>query len=1387
MLLASFTMLLALPGLVPPAARAQTLVHQQTFDGSISPWSETTIGSDYNIYPDWSVVSSGSSPSCSPRQGSHMVEFNSSIADSGAEARISSPALDLTGAEVAECRLWMYHDGDYSSYNDRVYFQLSSDSGEHFYTVVTLYRTDGSGWTEHVIPLGQYTNLADARVALRGRSSGGNNIYIDDVRLYKDILPAGVEGKGCSSGGDCNSGICSPDPGGAGRCRDDLSGHDCIDGNRVAVAAGTVTCYRGDVATCSAVDTWSVQSCFDDCGAYLDVHACEEGQCVDCDDFACFVIGDEGCDPDAYCDPTFGFMGVCKFQKQNGESCSENKHCLSGNCAPAPDGQKFCEDPGACAATDGGAVGDGQQLCYSGDLYTCQGGLWSGQDCYSNCGIYADVDDCQQGACLQCATTCNDDQDCKQGIPCVDNQCVGDLPNGQTCNSDTQCQSSHCIDGVCCADICTAPCHRCDVAGSPGTCTPVPAGQDPDGECSGQGLCAGSCDGQGGCQYPGPLTVCDVCVRCDNAGHCASFVAANSDPLDECPPCQVCSGSGPGCVPAAAGSDPLDECPEQPASSCGGDGQCDGQGACRLWPAGTVCGAGSCADGQAELPDQCDGQGSCLDGGSASCGLYKCADASACADSCSGHLQCQPQAFCDAGGQCQPDRGDGASCQDVWPGQDGAAACLGGHCLADNFDGSGAFCSSDPSLCMHDGSGFAPGYVLCIDDTSYRFCQGGAAGWSEVQACSAGPCDAGGGPGSGYRTSGGCTSGAGGGCRSECVSCEPYRAGPAGCLGSCTNESDCWSGYQCQAGSCGLPEGIGSPCQQQADCVNGYCSDGVCCLEACTGPCRSCNQAGHEGLCRPSAAGSDPDNECPASEQSSCGTTGVCDGQGACQLWPAGSECAPARCQDNLLLGAASCNGAGDCVTSGTVDCSPGRCLQGACVDTCSSHDDCQPQAFCSAAGTCQPDLADGQSCENVVLAGLEADAACSGGFCRPDDWSGSGAICSSDEIGCVAAGEIFPPGYRRCQDDSYYRVCLGGRLGWGAESECRPAGFCDAGGGPGSGVTAAETCSSGPQGGCSSECSSCAPYMAAGPGSCSSNCSEDSDCWPGFSCQSGLCQAPADLGQACQQDGDCSGGLLCRDAVCCNLSCDGPCRSCADARGPGLCLFSRAGTDPHDDCQPGEETCSETGSCDGQGACALAAAGTTCAGASCSAGVYTSPSFCDGRGQCQPGLEHQCASGRCQQDRCAPGGQQPDGVDGGDGGDGGSDGGVYDGPPLAEAGPDQVVEPATTVTLDGSGSRGQNLTFLWEQSSGPEQAALQGSTTARPSFLAGREGVYVFRLVVSDDSERRSEPDFTQVLVVAGGGGCSCSSTSPIPPPGAVLLLLLLGLGLYGRGRRPR
>ena len=92
--------------------------------------------------------------------------------------------------------------------------------------------------------------------------------------------------------------------------------------------------------------------------------------------------------------------------------------------------------------------------------------------------------------------------------------------------------------------------------------------------------------------------------------------------------------------------------------------------------------------------------------------------------------------------------------------------------------------------------------------------------------------------------------------------------------------------------------------------------------------------------------------------------------------------------------------------------------------------------------------------------------------------------------------------------------------------------------------------------------------------------------------------------------------------------------------------------------------------------------------------------------------------------------------------------------PPIANAGADQTVAEGASVTLDGSASfdpEGENLTYVWTQTSGTPMMALSGDTTAAPTFTAPENllanAELVFSLVVND-GVNNSDPDTVTITI---------------------------------------
>jgi hypothetical protein len=127
-------------------------------------------------------------------------------------------------------------------------------------------------------------------------------------------------------------------------------------------------------------------------------------------------------------------------------------------------------------------------------------------------------------------------------------------------------------------------------------------------------------------------------------------------------------------------------------------------------------------------------------------------------------------------------------------------------------------------------------------------------------------------------------------------------------------------------------------------------------------------------------------------------------------------------------------------------------------------------------------------------------------------------------------------------------------------------------------------------------------------------------------------------VGRACKSDGQC-GSNHCADEVCCATACTGKCNACASASTglpDGTCGPALAGVDPHDECGKSAQTCGTDGTCDGKGQCRFAAFGLSCGAETCTAGTYTPPSACDGKGLCATPDPISCGTYPCSGSKCS-------------------------------------------------------------------------------------------------------------------------------------------------------
>jgi hypothetical protein len=434
--------------------------------------------------------------------------------------------------------------------------------------------------------------------------------------------------------------------------------------------------------------------------------------------------------------------------------------------------------------------------------------------------------------------------------------------------------------------------------------------------------------------------------------------------------------------------------------------------------------------------------------------------------------------------------------------------------------------------------------------------------------------------------------------------CSPVPAGLPD--DTCLTGQACDASHQCKATN-------GHMCSTYSDCASGHCADGVCCDTDCNDTCKVCNLTAHLGTCSPVATGSEDPGTCvsDATQPRYCDASSVCT--------------------NGTKANGAACTASGQCTSGFCID---GYCCSTACTTTCYSCGLPGTLGSCAAIPPGQVDHSATTPCDGSMQYCLNGTCAsnkkanglacstgtdCGSGFCV--DSTCCNSACTGQCQSCGVAGSLgscvnLPAGM---QDTNSSTMCAGSQ-------------YCDGKGACQSGLKAnGATCAAGTECGsmncvdgvccdstCTTACYAC--NLPTSLGACTPVAAGAND---GTACASPMfCTADAKCmggkkanGATCTLDSDC-GSNNCIDKVCCESSCGGKCRTCANAT--GSCVPVGAGLDPRNDCN-NAAPCG--GKCDGQGACAFAPAGKTCAPAGCqdSTQLITNGNVCDGAGNCNP------------------------------------------------------------------------------------------------------------------------------------------------------------------------
>jgi hypothetical protein len=703
--------------------------------------------------------------------------------------------------------------------------------------------------------------------------------------------------------GICLAAVCNPVDGSCDM-EPDHEGYACSKGDKcvIGLECQQGTCVGGVSLNCDDGNDCTEDSCLPESGC---THVPSDGACSD----------GNICTADDICE-----NGTCLPGPPL--DCADNNPCTEDTCSSvtgcvhtptiAPDAF-CCSSPSDCPAEF-----SSEPTC--GVTQTCQGNrktaICQDNQCGSvvepddsacqgladDCGLFADINCSGDIEQLQkaCLLSCKSDQDCDSLAYC-DGICKSDIPNGNSCVSDNQCESGNCNPAPNGIDwFCNAAIHECAMD---------------DG--------AGVHDGYSYC-YSGDVWSCleaDEWEMNECADDCGYYL-----PVDDC------QGAKCGLCPSFCGSD----------SDCDANAHCDGECLADLELAmecdeDSDCASDNCgtspsgADFCISAKDECSlDDGGSVDSGyqlciagdhwlcagddlwttadcADDCGLFQgvdtCQDGicQVCATQCADDEECDLDAHCDD--VCVEDLPDGESCNE---GSD----CISGHC-------GGGFCCSNNDCCQVAGD--CPGeYTEAVACSEVSTCQGfridaacsdfmcASTLVEDDSACTpdleANPC--------GNYLSTFCTG-------------EMDQLEPA-CPASCDDDGACDDGFHCDEAACIPDVDLGADCDEDSDCAEGLCHSGRCCQEACSTDGCLTGQCGDDGSCTSHTSG-----------HQNCEACHACDGDGQCVPQTAAAADATALGCD---AGSQACR----------------SCENGACTFFTQDQHSCPSNHSCNSEGACE-------------------------------------------------------------------------------------------------------------------------------------------------------------------------------------------------------------------------------------------------------------------------------------------------------------------------------------------------------------------------------------------------------------------------------------------------
>jgi hypothetical protein len=168
----------------------------ESFDNATFPptgWTQTQL-SGTGL---WDRQTAGTNPACAPHSGAGMVRYNCYSYSAGVSSVLISPVVDLTAVTATTVlEFWMYRDAAYATSYDTTAFYINTTASLTGATLLGNFNrnkslapveTGADGWYKYTISIPLTFNTASNYLLMKGVSGYGNNIFVDDIKIYTPV------------------------------------------------------------------------------------------------------------------------------------------------------------------------------------------------------------------------------------------------------------------------------------------------------------------------------------------------------------------------------------------------------------------------------------------------------------------------------------------------------------------------------------------------------------------------------------------------------------------------------------------------------------------------------------------------------------------------------------------------------------------------------------------------------------------------------------------------------------------------------------------------------------------------------------------------------------------------------------------------------------------------------------------------------------------------------------------------------------------------------------------------------------------------------------------------------------------------------------------------